>query len=782
MLAGTGLAAAEKIVEVLVEGTVHVDKKEVLEVIQTRPGDELTSSATAMRIRDDFRAIYALGYFEDVTVSEEPAAGGRNLIFEVVEKPLVADLRYEGNQRYKAKKLNEEIGYTPKQRLFYDETLAEKLKTKILAFYTEKSFPNTEITWRTEPAKEPSTVYLIFQVKEGERLPVKEIVFEGNTVISTKALRKRIQTKESFWFLVKHQYDEAMAERDLALIELAYRDIGYLDAKATQGPVETVDGGLRVTFRVEEGKPYTVGNITLEGNTIFSQEELRKKISFQPGALFSYSALQMDRLAMVNLYREQGYLDTTIPFQLNPDKENLVVDIHFQVNESTRKYLGKVEIQGVVTLADGTVIPTEEGEFRTKDFVIRREIELKEGDPLDWTQVIESDRNLVNLDYFKTKGLPQPGQTNLVPGFIRQPLISDPNIENLLLQLEEKQTGALTFGGGVSTAFGPSVFATLSERNLFGYGVRGSITGELGEYRNRAVLNLYEPHLFNSDYSGDLDVYYIDQDGYGGRRFDEQRIGSGLTIGKKLDKELTLLLGLRGEQTDISPDVGKHVVLDETTLPEVFQLGENTTTSVSMGYIYDTRDFRLDPTTGIYNRSTLEVAGLTDNEFIKWRNLVNYFMPVYDRLVLALSGQMDLAHAYGDPGFLPLQERFFVGGSNSIRGFDEGGIGEYADIRYLSPVGGFRTYLGGEADFVGNIELRYPITEIFQAVTFLDMGANWPEIGDMDLSDFRFSTGAGLRVRIPGLNALLRVDFAVPLRYFDEDDTQYFHFSFGQSF
>lgn len=782
----TETQTAETIVNILVEGNVNVRAEEILEVVQTRPGDNLASRATANRIRDDFRAIFALGYFTNVVTDSKQTTGGWNLIWQVEEKPRLTDIEYEGNTKYKKKRLNEELKFTGKERIFFDDPIAENYKAKLIEFYTSKSYPNTKMTWSTRSGADRNSIVLVYKVEEGVQLPVKKIAFEGNKIIHDKALRKVLETKESFWFIVKRQYDDEVVKQDLQRIEeLAYGDIGYLDAKATIASVSEVDEGLTITFHIEEGEPYTVGTISISGNTIFSDEELLSKLTLHPGDRYSsgtmYRSVSID---MVNVYKEQGFLDTDISFRLKPDTTNHIVDIVLQVEESSRKFLGKVEIQGGITLDDGTWVPAKEGEFRTKEFVIRREIELKEGDPVDWTKVVESDRNLVNLNFFNARGIPIPGQTNLIPGFTRDPIPSDPSVENLILKLEEKETGVLSFGGGISTAFGPSVFTTLTERNLFGYGVSGSITGEIGEVRNRLALNLFEPHLLNSDYSADWDIYYIDQEGYGSRRFDEQRTGSTLTFGKELTDELSLLFGVKGEVTDLEAESRHHYALKKETIPEEFNLGENTTTSLTFGYFYDTRDFKMDPRNGIYSRSTVELAGLTDNEFVKLKNMVNYFtpFPIYDRMTLALSGEFNLGYAYGDPGFIPLQERFFAGGTNSIRGFDEGGIGYSRNIEYENIPGGYRVYLGGESSFIGNMELRYPFTEIFQAVTFLDMGTVWPEIGEIDPSEFRFSTGIGMRVRIPGLNAMIRFDLGFPIRKFDEDDTEFFHFSFGQSF
>ncbi len=780
---------AELINQVLVEGNVHVSDQEILDVVETKVGDDMASRTTIQQWRDDMRAIFALGYFKKVVISRVRSGTGWNLIFQVEEKPLIEDIEYEGNERYKKKKLNEEIGFTEVKRLFFDEKTAEKYKQKILDYYTGQSFPNTAISWRVEEQESPDKVILVYEIEEGKRLPVKKIVFEGNSALTDKQLRKQIQTKQSWWFIIKHHFDPEVAEDDLRLIRLAYWDIGYLDAEAQLLPVEEIKGGLQVTFAVEEGEPYRLGDITFVDNTIFSSEELMSKVTQEKEDIFSASEMTANEIEMINMYRAQGYLDTEftpLSQQFIKDKENHIVDLRIRIQESARKYLGKVEIEGVVVLDDGTVVRTQEGEFKTKEFVIRREIELEEGEPLDWTKVIESDRNLVNLNFFRTEGTPQPGQTNLMPGFERRET-RDPNVENLLLRLEETQTGMFTFGGGYSTTYGPSIFATVSENNLFGYGIRGSVTGELGKYRNRLVLNIFEPHLLNSDYSLDWDIYYIDRQAFGGRAFDEERIGSSVTVGKEITDEITMLVGLKGEVTDLSLEKGHSYSIDQDNpnfpIPDEFNLGENTTTSILLGTIYDTRDFKLDPTSGIYERATIELAGITDNEFIKFENEANYYKAIYKQLVLALSSEIDLAQGYGNTNTVPLQERFFVGGARTVRGFDEGGIGPNAYILYENPAyGGFRTYLGGEAAFIGNAELRYPFTQIFQGVVFFDMGTAWPEISDIDPSDFRFSTGLGIRVRIPGLNALFRLDFPFVLRKFDEDDTQFIHFSFGQTF
>lgn len=763
-----------------------MNTQEILDVIETKPGADHESASTVWMYRNDIKAVFGLGYFTDVTVVSVENADGVDLVFQVVEKPKITEIRFEGNEKYKPKKLNKEIEYTGKERLFADPATAQRYADRALTYYTEQSYPNTHIDWRYDDGAEPNTKMLVLMIKEGKRLPVKEVIFQGNTVLTETQLQKRIQTKESWWFIIKHHYNEETAKNDLRFLEYAYWEVGYLDAKATVLPVEEIEDGLRVTFVIEEGKPYTIGGISIDGNLVYTTEEILSRFAIKPGDLFTYSRVQQSEQQLINLYWEQGYLDVSIPRienQWTKDPENLIADLHIRITEGRRKYLGKVEIQGVVTIDQDIVIPTKEGEFRTKEHVIRREFRMEEGEPLDWTKVVETDRELVNTGLFKSRPFGSRDNTNLLPGFEREKT-SDETVENLVLKIEEEDTGLLSFGGGYSTTFGPSVFASYTEKNIFGYGIRGTLTGEIGEFRNRAVLSLFDPHIFNSDYSVDWSIYYIDTESFGGRRFDEQRIGTSITVGDEITDDISLLYGIKVEEADLQPASYGRGALDPASIPPVFNLGTNITTSLLFGFVYDTRDFEQDPTDGVYSRTTVEIAGLTDNEFLKFSTENNFYWELMDTFVLALSTDLDLAHAYGSPGFLPLQERYFVGGARSIRGFDEGSIGESAFIRYRDPaLRGFRTFLGGEAAFVGSTEVRYPFSEILQGVVFMDFGTVWPEIGDINPADFRVSTGAGIRVRIPGFNnALLRLDFGFPIIDEPTDETEFFHFGFSQAF
>ncbi len=783
----TGFAYGDVIQNVLVEGNRFVSDQEILDIVETQPGEDHEDPSTILTYRNDIKAIFGLGYFTDVTAISVQNEDRVDLIFQVVEKPKIVEIRYEGNERYKPKRLNEKIEYDPEQRLFADEDTAESLVNKALTYYTEQSFPNTVIDWRYEEGPEENTRVLVMEIKEGKRLPVREIVIEGNEALSDKQIRKGLETKESWWFLIKNHFNETQANFDLQRIQRKYWEIGHLDATAELLPVEEIDDGLKVTFVVDEGEPYTIGDIHIEGNSIYSTEEILSRFEIKPGDRFTFTRVEESEQELIDLYWEQGYLDVTIPLlweQWRKDPENLIADLRIRIDENQRKYLGNVEIQGVVTINENTPpIPVKEGEFRTKEHVIRREFEFEEGEPLDWTKVVETDRELVNTGLFKTRGFGSRDRTNLLPGFQRVET-SDESVENLLLQLEEEDTGLLSFGGGFSTTFGPSVFASYTEKNIFGYGIRGTITGEIGEFRNRAVLSLFDPHVLNSDYSLDWDIFFIDTQSFGGRRFDEQRVGTSVTVGDEITDEISLLYGFKIEEADLQPASAGRGALDPSTIPTVFNIGTNLTTSLLWGFVYDTRDFDQDPSDGMFSRSTIEVAGLTDNEFVKFSTENNFYHELMETFVLALSTDLDLAYAYGDPGFIPLQERFFVGGARSIRGFDEGSIGQSAVIGFRDPaIRGFRTFLGGEAAFVGSAEVRYPFSELLQGVVFLDYGTVWPEIEDIDPSDFRVSTGAGIRVRIPGFNnALLRLDFGVPIIDEPTDETEFFHFGFSQAF
>ncbi|MFH1740112.1 MAG: outer membrane protein assembly factor BamA [bacterium] len=772
--------------QVVIEGTVHVDPADIAKTIQTRAGEDYLAGLQAL-LQEDVRRIMAMGRFEDVSVEEETAPDGIRLIYHVFEKPLLVGMRFEGNHALKDKKLRQHLKWEKESRVFMDGDRLETYRKSLLAHYEDKAYPRTTIVAELEEQGTPFETVAVFTITEGEKLPLKRLTFEGNSEYSDRNIKKRIKTKAS-WFLFKRDYTEATMKQDLEIIRNMYLDRGYLDAMVTvEGPLEE-EKGLGVTVKIEEGPRYCFGHAGVDGNEIFSNGEILDQISLNEGDFYSEGTFRKDLLNIQNLYRNQGYYFTRIQKDLGKQSEGTIVDATITVREADRLYLGKIEIQGVTKMEDtGEVIHLEKDEFSTKDYVITREIKLKSGEVLDWSKILDADRRLVNLRYFKGRTYPIPDQMNLDPGF-SEPLAQpdDPTKADLVLQLEEVRTGQIMFGGSYNTTFGPGAFVEYRKANLFGRGQEIHATVEFGGLRERISLGFKEPYLWGSEYSLDTELYYTNIDSYGGREFQEERIGSQTTFSHPFEEYSRYFFGFRAEQTDVTVFDDRRTEI--VSAPDLYDTGEDITTSLILGVARDTRDFYANPTRGTYNRATLEMAGLTDNEFIKLIGESNYYHSLTDKLILALSGEMRLAEPFGGTDYLPLYERFWIGGANTVRGFEDGTLTERDTVvrrRFYAPTGIYEysreVWLGSEAALIGKAELRYPFFDMLQGVLFLDSGAGYTEIGDIDLGELRFSTGAGVRVNLP-FGALVRLDYAIPIKDEPGDQEENFHFSFGQSF
>lgn len=796
LLPAQAFAAELFIREIRIEGTVHTREAQLREAIQVQPGQDVARWDVQQLLRDDVKRLARREGVQDVTVTTEPLQDGVRLIFEILEYPLLADIRFSGNRKYDDNRLRRELGFlkraglwgTERAEVFYSPQLLRQYLEQLQQLYQEKGFAAVTLTSQLEDETEESVV-LHFNVKEGKKQVVAGTRFDGNAAFTDQQLLKgaRLKTRKSWVPFFPKKYDQLMVDEDLLRIQRFYEDAGYYRVVARQGESESVkDGkGVIVHFTIVEGPSYDFGQVRLEGNRIFSDAELLKDRYCLPGARFSRTELERDAIAMGDRYRNQGYLYTRIEPLLTPREDEEAgeyrIDLTWEIRESDRYRLRQVRPQGVVELDDGSV---EEVPLKTKDFVILRELELEPGDVLDWSRVRRSERNLLNLGYFKREENVYPARLKF--GF--QPEVTEEEeLLDLALRLEEEPTGLVTFGAGYSTTFGPSVFGSIQESNLFGRGWRGNLAGSFGTRRQSVNVNFTEPHLFNSDYSLGVDFYRLFREAFGGREFDETRTGGSLRLGWEIVEDLRAAVRYKYERIEIGDiDVSG---LQDTIRPDPYVEGTSTTSSFELSLIHDTRDYILFPSQGHRYAASAECAGLGgDNEFWKLTGNASWYHLVVGKLVFAYDLEAGLAQGYGGTEILPLHERFFAGGANSIRGFEEGSVGPrgiYAVTRRIRDGYVYSdiddVVIGGELELVARTELRYPFTDQLQGVVFFDTGAAWEELSDLDLSELRFSTGVGVRINLP-IGAAVRLDLAVPLKKESEDDTQYFHFGFNQSF
>ncbi|MBE7559292.1 outer membrane protein assembly factor BamA [bacterium] len=790
----TAEAAPEKIItRIEIDGVVHTRPEEVRAVITVQPGDDLDRLDTLRKIERDQHRILAQPAYKNAAVLQKETEAGWVLIYVVEELPRITKLDFDGNLSIDDDKLRKELGFDAKEPPFADENQIERLRQKLLAVYREKGFPFREVIAESKPIDERS-VAVTFHVREGRKLVVEAIRFSGASAFSERKLRSVMKTKKGWWFL-KQKFNEDMYQADLEQLRLFYYSQGYLDAQVARGEDRISGENITLSIDIQEGPLYYVRRRSVQGNTIFSSDEILALAGNRPGEVFRYDTLVNEDIPRIEaLYKDQGFVRVNVnaPYQVNPDEAG-TVDVVYLIQEANRAKLGKIRVHGVMSTAEGEGAQVVRVPLYTKDYVIRRKIPLSSGEVLDWSKVREADKALARMGgesrYFETR---EPVKTFGAPmlkhGFTLVPT-DDPEIVDLLLELEERENiRYVTFGGGYSTSFGPFVAATLRDPNVFGYGQNLVLSSSIGTRRTRISLSLMEPYFRGTDTSVNVQLFHQARDQYRGRTFDESRTGLGVTFGRNLADHLSTTFGYLFEEVEISKiEDDIYTVL---SLPSFYENRKSSTSSLNAGLAYDTREFDYlnTPISGRVLSGIAEVAGLGGtNDFVKFTARGDFYRQLAAQWFFQTSSRFMVGAGFGETDELPLQERFFIGGTSTVRGFEDFSLGPRDQlIRYRFPGTSVsqsirEVFVGAEMALYSQNELHYRFNKLFTGVTFLDWGAAYEQPGDFDLSELRFSTGVGLRVRLP-IGGVVEMDFAVPLRSEDDDEEDNFHFTFGAGF
>ncbi|MBK7495827.1 MAG: BamA/TamA family outer membrane protein [Candidatus Omnitrophica bacterium] len=487
----TTASQGQVIGEIQVEGTKTSDPAEVLKVIKTKVGVSLQSQLTQRSISEDLTRISELERYDPLSLRVETRGSEtlKTLVFIVKEYPVVSDIRYSGNTKYKKKAEETDAG-----------------------------------------------VVLEFAIEEGRKLKLQSVGFEGNTAFTDDTLRKHIQTKPKLLHLFRKKFDNEQFQKDIKALEYYYQQHGFLEAKVSEGTRKLVkdDRRLDVNFDISEGPQYRLGKVVIEGASIFDRSDILHPLTVQRGEILDRPRLVQNLQDVRSLYWNQGYRLVDIEPEIIPDRETGVADLFLRVNEGQRLRLRNVQIKGVGEAADHSTfdVPME-----TKDYVVEREFELEEGDVLDWSKIEETERKLVNLQFFETQEGAFPPK--LKHGFQLEP-IPGTREADLLLQLEETNTGFIQLGGGFSTDYGASLNFEFKDRNAFGRAWSYSFAADVGSKRQSVSLTFFNPHLNNTDYTNRYGVYYRRTDKIGGKDFSEKRIGGTVAVGRQLPKRSML--------------------------------------------------------------------------------------------------------------------------------------------------------------------------------------------------------------------------------------------------
>ncbi len=716
-----------KIVKAIeVTGHKSISLTTILSKIKTRVGQEYLQTV----ISDDLKRLYNTGYFSDVRVDRQEYEGGVKVIIYVEEKPIVEEITFSKTRHINSKTLLKKIK-TQAGQFLDNKSLKDDIET-IKDLYSQKGLTTAQVDVETSKDETSDKVKLHFIIEEGYQVRIKKINVEGNESFPDKKILRIIKTRAKWLFNSGYLKNEIL-EEDMERVKSFYEQHGFIDASAVYSTQDLKKGFMALNISIQEGKKYSVGDIMVSGNNIVSEQEILDVMKeIKEGGVFSRDKLSVDISNIHTLYFDKGYIfaDVKESTSLDPDTGN--VEIKLDIAEGELAYVRKVKIQG---------------NTRTRDIVIRRELKIVPGEAFDGSKLRRSKERLNNLGYFEEVGYDIEDTDS-------------PQQKDLVVQVKEAKTGTFSFGGGFSTVDKLVGFIEISQRNFdftnwptfTGGGQDLQLRYETGSTRNNLELSFTEPWIFDHPISGGFDLYRSEtsREEDIGYAYDEKRIGGDLRLGKQFSDYVSGTVMYKLEEVTID-NLAEGISADLTA-----EAGTNKISSVGATLTRDARDSVIVPTQGNVLSGGVDMAGGLlggDKDFFRLQARGSHYIPLKFNSVLELRLRAGLMDAFGDSEKVPIFERFFAGGAKTIRGYEERGVGPI-DPNTSDPI-------GGESLVVGNIEYTIPLIDFIKLAAFFDAGNVWADSNDFASGDYKAGTGLGVRIKTP--IGPVNLDYGYPL-------------------
>jgi outer membrane protein insertion porin family len=651
-----------RVLRIDVKGNRRIEKDAIRGAMQTREGDLLSP----IRLRDDLKAIYKMGYFTDVKFDVADTPEGMVLTVLVEEKPAIKEILTKGNKKVKRDKILEVMDLKPFS--VASEVAIQENINKILKMYRDKGFYEARVTSRLEPISK-TEVNLVLDIDEGGKLAIKGINFEGNKAFKAKELRKVMETQtRTFlvsWITGSGRLLKDTLERDLEKIAAFYYNHGYIKARVGDPKIEIKGKYIYITIPITEGPQYLVGSVDIQGDLLEDKKKLIAALQIPKEKIYSRELLQSDLSNLTDFYADKGYANADVTPLIKENDKDLKVDVVFDISKGQKVNFDRIEISGNI---------------KTRDKVIRRELRIYEQDLFSATKIKESIKNLRRLEYFEEVNF------NTSPG-------SSPNQMNVKITVKERPTGTFGLGAGYSTQDRVVGMAEISQNNLFGRGQQLKVQGIIGAISRRFRASFTEPYLFDRPLSVGVDAFDWERD------YDEytrKSKGGVFRIAHPLRWKYTRIYAMyRFENVHLENLVANA----SSVLTEAAKI--HNTSSVTLTVRRDSRDSTFFPTKGSDNSVSVEMAGLGgDTAFLRYIAESGWYFP-------ARWGMVSVLHARGGYmqglswGQMPAYEKFYLGGIDSIRGF------KYAELSPRDPTTNER--IGGDKFIQLNVEQRFPL-------------------------------------------------------------------------
>ncbi len=682
LLVGICAGAEENIDKIMILGNVKVEEGVIRGAIKSREGGPFSVE----KIREDLRSIFDLGSFTDVQVDIKSTPRGKEVIFIVVEKPSIKEILTKGNDKVKLDDIKEKLTITPRSILNLEKV--KENSEQIRKLYFSKGYYGVKVEYKVDYL-ETNEAIVTFTISEGPKGHIQWIIFKGNKKIESSELKKVMTTKQ--WSILSiitktGTLDEDVLKNDLQLLTAYYFDHGYLEAKLSEPKIDlSTPKKIRIEVDVVEGPQYHLGNIDFKGDVLTNKEALFGVLKIKRGDAYSNTAIRKQINALTEVFANQGYAYVEINPETSMDSKTLLVNLTFEIEKKKSVFYEKIQVVG---------------NTKTRDKVIRRELRVGEGELYNANNMNYSRDRLKRLGFFKEVDL----TTN--PGSTEEKI-------NLDIKVEETPTGAISFGIGYSTIESVVGSASISDRNLFGLGYSGVLKFSLGFESQSFRASFTDPYFLGYPYAAGIDLYHERVEYFS--TYSYKITGGDIRFGKELTDNIRIDAMYKLENVDVY-----NVAVDASRYIKD-QQGKKTTSAISLTPSMDTRDDFFNPRRGGRHSLFIQNAGGIlggDNYFVKVLGQTSWFFPLPLRTTLNLRGQVGIIVPYSGR-VVPVYEKFFVGGINTVRGFEYGKAGP------LDPLTG--DPVGANNMVVFNAEWIFSLSrEIgLQGALFFDVGRGW---------------------------------------------------------
>ncbi|NOT15930.1 MAG: outer membrane protein assembly factor BamA [Methylotenera sp.] len=748
----TALAAEPFIVkDIRVEGIQRTEAGTVFSYLPIKVGETMTDDLASQAIK----SLYNTGFFKDVRIENENDV----LVVTVQERSAIAQIDFSGNKSFPTDKMKEglkQVGISESQ--IFDKSQLDRAEQEIKRQYLAQGKYGATVKTVVSPL-ERNRVAVRFEIEEGAVSKIRDINIVGNQAFTMDDLRAQfLLTTPNWmsWWNKDDQYSKQKLNADLEALRSFYMNQGYLEFNidSTQVSITPDKKDIYITVNITEGEKYKISEVKLAGDTLVPEDELKQLMLVQAGDTFSRENVTQTSKAISDRLSDDGYAFANVNPVPEINKEQHTASFTFFVDPGKRVYVRRINVVG---------------NTRTRDEVIRREVRQLESAWYASNKINRSKERITRTDFFSDVNVETPA----VAGTSDQ--------VDLNISVTEKSTGSVQFGAGLSSSEGVVFGITVNQNNFLGTGNRVSAQINTGKVNTTYSLSYTDPYFTPDGVSRGIDLYRrdVDTSSLSIGSYNSSSYGAGVRFGVPLNERDSLNFGLATDFTDLTlPSDGPQQYRD---FCELKSSCTSNSLVASVGWTHDSRDSIMFTNNGVLQRLSAEVSlPVLDLEYYKIDYKHAWFKEIFKGFTFMLNGEIGYADAYGSKDY-PFFKNFYLGGVNSVRGYDNGSLGPVG----IDAVTKEEFRLGGTKRLLGNAELFLPIPGLkdskqFRLSAFVDAGNVYGADESYSLGDLRYSTGLGLSWFSPF--GPLKLVYAKPLNSQAGDKTESIQFQLGQQF